>query len=320
MMLNDYLCGLTAKATKTLENYNLILSTRKEFLTKNLTNVQILELKEINSNFPCVVHATDEYLISCAQSGSIVFFLTVRSLNTRGVALHWYFMRMTNDLWSMERKTLKEVFVERDTFILTELATFFRRVHINRICCKGAVSKQLGMLLLQQDKVPKQKHRINNLLIFDRTVDLLTPTNTKIQNSITEKQMLSILLTKNGNTEKLNTLLNFYVLISLLKIDMPAIKREMVYTYGEKMVVIFDMIDRMVSINDAHIYIPDLCKAVVNKHEQFYCFDVNEGTDEGGENVVLFIGGVCQKEIDDLKGFTVLTTKLISDDLLKELI
>ncbi|ELA48122.1 hypothetical protein VCUG_00360 [Vavraia culicis subsp. floridensis] len=322
-MLNDYLSSLAANAIKTLENYNLILSTRKDFLTKNLTNVQILEIQDINNSFPCLVHATDEHLISCAEKDSIVFFLTVCNLNLRGVSLHWYFMRMTNDLWSMERNTLKDLFIEGDMFILTELATFFRRVRFNKIYCKGAVSKQLGMLLLQQAKAaPKKgKHRINNLLIFDRTVDLLTPTNTKIDNCITEKQMISILLTKNDKINKLNTLLNFYLLTSLLKIEMPMIKREMVYTFGEKIVIIFDMIDRMVSINqDGHIYIPDLCKAAVNRDRQFYCFDVDEGTDGDGENVVLFMGGACQKEVDDLKGFTVLTTKLINDDLVKELI
>lgn len=323
-MIAKYLTTLSSNAIKVLEKYNLILTTQREFLAKNLTNVQLIDIHEIDDNFPCVIHASDLCLIANTEKVGLVFFLTIRNLNIQGISLHWYFMRITDKLWSMERKTLKSLFIENDRFIFTELCEFFKKVQINKIFCKGDISKQLGTLLLERlscNRKKNSKYAINNLLIFDRTVDLLTPTNAKIDDCVSEKQMLDILLSNCDSNDKLNILLNLYIVMSLLGTEMVMIKREMIYAFGEKLILVFDMIDKITIRNrKRHIYIPDLCKAVVKHDKQYYCFDMEEGTSGDGTNIVFFFGGACQREIDDLGEFTVLTTNLIHDDLVKELI
>lgn len=355
-MFAEYLNHQAKHAISILQKHNIIQTTCKNFLTKNLKNVKVIYSEKLNGLFPSVIHASDEYHISNAESEKKIslYFLTVCSLRIDGIALNWFFMKMDENVWSMERDTLRDIFIDDDLFIFTEMCHFFKKVHFNNIYCKGIFSKQLGKMLInnlnrkKQTKNGKMKklnnfHKINNILIFDRTCDLLTPTNTRIDDQITEKKMLNILLRKTDKYMKLNSLLNQYLLLSYLKKDIFMIKREMVYTFGEKVIILFDSIDKLIDLNrNVHLYIPDLCKAVRNKDEKFYNFDLIEKMSEidnqiiddrksqlsrtgciknEGENVVLVIGGICEKEIVDLRknNFTVLTTKVLNDQFLGEL-
>lgn len=322
-MLNDHLDLLSRNAKEELKKYSLILSTRKEFLQKGLSGIQIIDYMEKNEHFVSVLHASDEYHVTVKMNSEApLYFLTVKNMRINGIALNWYFIKMKNRIWSMERDTLKDIFIDQDLFLFTELDYFFRKFEIQNIFCKGKFATILGRRLFQKQKRTK-KDKIGNLVIIDRTIDLSTPLSLNIEYKHIEKQMMNILLSNINEYDKLNTLLDLYLVSLQLDAEILQIKREMVYTFGEKMVIIFDLIEKLFQINrNDYIYIPDLCKAVIKKDIEKLKFDFMQNNHENSveENAVLFIGGVCQKELQDLKHFTVLTTKVVNDSFLRELL
>lgn len=326
-MLTNYLDNLSQKAKEKLQKHRLIQTTRKEFLEKGLSDVQVVDFQKNNEHFVAVLHSADEYFIACRENADQpIYFLTVRNLRIDGIPLNWFFMKMKNRVWSMERDTLKDIFIEHDCFLFTEMDYFFKNIEIKNIYCKGDFSTILGKRLVKNQiyrNPKKNRSMMGDLIIIDRTNDLFTPLNTNIDPKNAEKQMMDILLTEMKKFDMLNALLNLYLLSVHLNLEMSKVKREMVYTFGEKVIILFDMIEKLLEINKKeHIYIPDLCKAVRKKDTENYNFDFihefNRDTEEH-ENAVFLLGGVCQKELKDFKNYTVLTTKVVGESFLREL-
>lgn len=322
-MLNDHLDSLSKKAKEELKKYSLILTTRKQFLQKAVSDIQIIDYMEKNEHFVSVLHASDEYHVTVrANSDAPLYFLTVKNMRIDGIALNWFFMKMKNKIWSMERDTLKDIFIDQDLFIFTELDYFFRKFQIQNLFCKGKFATILGKRLLKKHTRDKEE-KIGNLVIIDRTSDLTTPLNQNIDYKNIEQQMMDILLSNINEYDKLNILLDLYLVSLQLNLEISKTKREMVYSLGEKMVIFFDMIEKLFQRNrNRYIYIPDLCKAVKKRDSEKFKFDFmkNEYENPVEENVVLLLGGICQEELQDLKHFTVLTTKVVGESFLRELL
>lgn len=300
----DHLEFLAKSAKDTLESHQLVQTTRKEFLEKGLTGVEIFEIDRFNANFVTVLHASDDHLFHLfKKSYKKPYFLTISSLRIKGTELNWFFMKMTKNVWSMEKDTIKDLFIDQDTFILTELEYFFKEIKINEIRAKGTLSEELAQRIT---KDTGKGVLIDKLVIVDRSMDFFTPLSVEFDSKRVETQMMNILLSDLDETQKLDTLLQFYLLSLQTDRDLTVVKREMVYTFGEKMLAYFHFIEKLHKAkNEKDLNIVEFCRG---------------DFDQTKSNVVLFLGGVCQKELEQLKDFVVLTTSVLDSSYLSKII
>ncbi|EPR80001.1 hypothetical protein SLOPH_1120, partial [Spraguea lophii 42_110] len=304
----------------------------------------IKEFRHINVDFTlnisnCIINLrkkNKENILDKNEFKNIEYNGILSQLFTNNI-IQLYFIPIDNIL-SMERSLFTTLFIEDNYQLLNfELFKFFKKFIISEIYCKGKIATDLGEQLNKYNKskpkFSKNSKEIRRLVIFDRTEDIITPLSFNLEPM---ENLLDLCKTEEDFIDKINIkseleILSEYILFNINNNHSKFstghyenLKRELIYTYGPKLLKFFNNVSKIRKRRP--IFLPDLCKAVRRQDIDNYKFDrifyqnknmmqsksENKNMEKREmEDVVLFIGGVCKKEISKLKKFQILTTEII---------